>query len=774
MKRGKELLIIFFVSLVILTFLGVLIADNSESASEWWMFGKFLTHNAWDANNFTVISGMNTSSFLTGGFSVLSSPSVINGNVYVGTSDGSVYQLNATNISQQIANYTVFISGAPVLFSQSPAVVNGFVYVGGQSDKLHQLNATNIAVNYANSTIATYISSSIIASIGGVGTFAYYGDGAGGVQQVNASNVSQRVGSFQTLGGSISSAPAFAYGNIYIPGTSTDNRFFQLNATNLSFGSIANYSFPGGWPSGSSPVVWGFYVYIATASNISNPGVVYQLNATNVTQQIANFTFGTGAGGSSKSPAIATIGTSASNNTYLYITGVANGVVSLYQLNATNISRIVSNYSSFSAGVQSPVIATVAGNPYVYLGSNDFYMYQFNASNVSKLIGKIYTGATINNVPAYANGYLYFGSSSFIYQVNATNLSLFTLIDQTSPIVNINFPQPGVTYSGTAPVSINMNEQGTCFYSTNGGGANRSLVTADNVFFAGDTDVLSDGTYVLNAYCNDTAGNRNDTANMTFVMNSATGAVVYGGGGSYIPPNQITQTSSWTQITPGQPVVMQVTNPSVSITNITIRTTTNVSSVSLSLQQNLANSTVINFKISTSSTGVVYQAFDITGTNLNSSNMANATITFRVNKTWITQNGANPTRMRLYRKPSGSTTWSRITTTQTGQDADYYYYSATTPGFSTFLVFFDLSGEGCNPGDTRCLNKNVQFCLGNSTWLVTEQCQHECSNAQCVQTFLGINMSIVYYGVIIAVGSAIIVVVFFMFRRFTKKKKKKK
>jgi len=207
-------------------------------------------------------------------------------------------------------------------------------------------------------------------------------------------------------------------------------------------------------------------------------------------------------------------------------------------------------------------------------------------------------------------------------------------------------------------------------------------------------------------------------------------ACTYTGGGGLSPNPPLAQTFS--SISSGGSAVMSVTNPTVSVTNITINAKQNISSASLTFQQNLANSTEINFKISTSRTGAVYQAFEITGINLNTTNMANATIQFRVNKTWVTDNGINASRLRLYRNPPNSTTWSRLTTTLIGQDANYYYYSAVTPGFSIFVVF--LEQVECEVDNARCFENQVQLC-DNGDWVTNQTCEFGCNNERCTTSF---------------------------------------
>ena len=75
--------------------------------------------------------------YLTGS-SVYSSPAVVKGVVYVGSDDGNVYALNASN-GTVLWRY---LTGGSV-YSSSPAVVNGVVYVGSFDSNVYALNASN-------------------------------------------------------------------------------------------------------------------------------------------------------------------------------------------------------------------------------------------------------------------------------------------------------------------------------------------------------------------------------------------------------------------------------------------------------------------------------------------------------------------------------------------------------------------------------------------------------------------------------------------------------
>jgi len=82
--------------------------------------------------------------------------------------------------------------------------------------------------------------------------------------------------------------------------------------------------------------------------------------------------------------------------------------------------------------------------------------------------------------------------------------------------------------------------------------------------------------------------------------------------------------------------------------------------------------------------GKVYRYIKIDTTNLNGSNIQTATIEFQVEKSWLTQSNIDPSTVSLYRFSGG--VWNKLTTTKTSEDANFVYYSATTPGFSYFAI----------------------------------------------------------------------------------------
>jgi len=76
--------------------------------------------------------------------------------------------------------------------------------------------------------------------------------------------------------------------------------------------------------------------------------------------------------------------------------------------------------------------------------------------------------------------------------------------------------------------------------------------------------------------------------------------------------------------------------------------------------------------------------FDVTVSD--SSSIQSATIHFKVLKTLVAALGIDIDNITLMRENSLTGTWTELTTTLENEDENYYYFSATTPGFSCFVV----------------------------------------------------------------------------------------
>jgi outer membrane protein assembly factor BamB len=134
---------------------------------------------------------------------VESSPAVVGGLVYVGSDDGNVYCLNATN-GAVVWTYTT----GSFVFS-SPAVVGGFVYVGSSDGHVYCLNGTSGSWVW-NYTTGWFVYSSPAV----VGGFVYVGSLDDNVYCLNAAD-----GTLVwkcTTGGWVLSSPAVVNGVVFV------------------------------------------------------------------------------------------------------------------------------------------------------------------------------------------------------------------------------------------------------------------------------------------------------------------------------------------------------------------------------------------------------------------------------------------------------------------------------------------------------------------------------------------------------------------------------
>ena len=85
--------------------------------------------------------------------------------------------------------------------------------------------------------------------------------------------------------------------------------------------------------------------------------------------------------------------------------------------------------------------------------------------------------------------------------------------------------------------------------------------------------------------------------------------------------------------------------------------------------------------------GVIYRHINIwlgkTG-YVTETNLESPVIGFKVDKSWIEDEGIDPASVVLNRYSGDK--WNVLSTTQTKSDDKYYYYQAETPGFSPFAI----------------------------------------------------------------------------------------
>lgn len=261
--------------------------DQSSSISTLYITGP----TAWDTFVY-VTSGSTYYQFNTSNLSSTyatysvgsqswNNPIVYDGYVFfASTSTDLLYQANASNISKIIKNTSKTNCDSNI------AIDNGFMYLACSST-VFQLNVSNIS-----QTIAQYSTSGSVNNRGGItvgGDYIYFGTSGNVVYQLNASNISRYVANY-TAGNTVEAGVAYAHGYVYAG--SWDNNLYQLNASNVSQ-LIANKSIGTVY---YTPIVSNDYVFVVAGS-----GITYQLNANNISQIITQIS----TGGNFNSPTIA-------------------------------------------------------------------------------------------------------------------------------------------------------------------------------------------------------------------------------------------------------------------------------------------------------------------------------------------------------------------------------------------------------------------------------------------------------------------------------------
>jgi len=384
MKNHFGMLIALFCLIVIIPcFMSVTSAASSSSRNNSWpMFLHDASHSgtasAEGSTNYAILL-WNTTVMN----SVVSSPAVADGHLFVGCEDGAVYCLNAD--SGEILWF--FFQNKTEMMS-SPAVSGGCVYVGCNNGDVYGLNTSNGSELW-NFTTDGWVGSSPAVANGVV----FIGSRDGNLYALNATD-GIKLWSLQT-GNEVESSPAVSDGVVYF---ASDN--FYVYALNASTGKELWQTHTGSTV--SSPSICNGCLYIG-----SYDGYVYCLNAStggNIWRHLTQDTV-------ISSPAVA--------YGCVYVGSEDNNV---YCFNASTGGKIWQSSTGFWV-TSSPAVA--GGN--VYVGSEDDNLYCLNATTgVKEWIYQ--TGNYVESSPAIVNGTIYFGSDDcHIYALALTNSSVETL-----------------------------------------------------------------------------------------------------------------------------------------------------------------------------------------------------------------------------------------------------------------------------------------------------------------------------------------------------------
>jgi len=150
-----------------------------------------------------------------------------------------------------------------------------------------------------------------------------------------------------------------------------------------------------------------------------------------------------------------------------------------------------------------------------------------------------------------------------------------------------------------------------------------------------------------------------------------------------IPITPVNVTVSIPLITPASPATFNITqSETLKIQSITVAVKNNVSKVSIMVKEGQQPTGAPN--ITTPEEGLVLKYLEIVPTNITDADVANVTINFQIEKSWVTTNNIDVETIALYRYSNNS--WNKLQTNKINETSTYFYFQASSPGLSVFAI----------------------------------------------------------------------------------------
>lgn len=244
--------------------------------------------------------------------------------------------------------------------------------------------------------------------------------------------------------------------------------------------------------------------------------------------------------------------------------------------------------------------------------------------------------------------------------------------------------------SGYAPLSVNftdLSQNATSrSWDVNNDGIEDSNKTSFVYVYA------AAGTYTAKL----TAANANGTTTITTLITveekssggsskSSGGSSGGGGGGGSPEPAKNVETKELAQvfITNGQAVRFEFTKNATCVASVGFDAIKNAGKTTTIVEQLKGKSALV----SELPAGEVYKSFNVWVGNAGyatSKNIKNPVLSFRVEKAWMQEKGVDQASITLNRYEEK--VWVQLPVTLTGEDSNYMYFTAATPGFASFSI----------------------------------------------------------------------------------------
>lgn len=262
----------------------------------------------------------------------------------------------------------------------------------------------------------------------------------------------------------------------------------------------------------------------------------------------------------------------------------------------------------------------------------------------------------------------------------AENLTLWiTVEDQSVPV--ISGASASVTGKTTATVSWTTDDSANSSVTVGSSSfTSTTLTTSHSVAITG----LSAGTTYTATIRSCNADNYCGSSSTSFT----TTAAASGGSAVKKEPEPPSSTTFFSDIEAGKRGVMTVKDKDISVTKIEVEVRSDVSNVEVKVTE-LADKPT---SISESASDHVYHYVDVTAKGLESEDLKNVKVDFKVEKSWLEQQGISAGDVTLLRYADGG--WHELSTQTAGSDATYVYFVAESSGFNVFAIGTKVAAAG--------------------------------------------------------------------------------
>ncbi|MFH1591433.1 MAG: PGF-pre-PGF domain-containing protein [archaeon] len=281
---------------------------------------------------------------------------------------------------------------------------------------------------------------------------------------------------------------------------------------------------------------------------------------------------------------------------------------------------------------------------------------------------------------------------------NSTSTYIAVVIDDTTaPVITARSIAGTASDSetGTMTVTWTTDEYTICGYNASNALQNHTaynsgltnLTTAyakSQVYSVGFS--AAGAIAVPSIICIDRNGNsqssHNATASQSVTITESSGDSSSSGGGSTggtTPVSASTSTAKvWTELPKGENAMI-LEETLIPFKKLTFSTKSDLKDVELKVVAFTGKPSAL-----TEVEGVAYKYIEVEEKNIGNDDISWAELSFKVEKTWLVNNGLNADSVSLFRWENGA--WTQLKTKRVTWDGVYEYYTADSPGLSYFVI----------------------------------------------------------------------------------------